>query len=82
MKAEIAEKVLDNSAEGGALFDPSAEQQLTTAKTKPGLTYILLEGDSLDSLTEGEDKVGDGKPWALTLTKRGSSAFYRIRISK
>ncbi|MGN1325137.1 MAG: leucine-rich repeat protein, partial [Candidatus Spyradenecus sp.] len=82
VKAEIAEAILDTSAEGGAVFDPSAKQPLTTAETKPGLTYILLEGDSLDSLEPGESKVGDGQPWTPNLTKRGSSAFYRIRISK
>ncbi len=82
VQAAIAEAILDTSAEGGAVFDPSAKQPLTTAKTKPGLTYILLEGDSLDSLTEGASTVGNGETWTPNPTKRGPSAFYRIRISK
>ena len=82
VKAKFAEQILDTSAEGGAVFDPSAKQPLTTAKTKPGLTYILLEGDSLDSLTEGASTVGNGETWTPNPTKRGPSAFYRIRISK
>ena len=82
VKAEIAEAILDTSAEGGAVFNPAAEKPLTTAKTKPGLTYILLEGDTLDSFTEGARTVGNGEPWTPPLTKRGSSPFYRIRITK
>ena len=82
VKAEIAKAILDTSEAGGAVFDPSAKQPLTTAATKPGLTYTLLEGDSLDNLTEGDSKVGDGQPWQPQVTKRGSSAFYCIRVSK
>lgn len=63
VKPEIAEEILDTSEAGGAVFDPSAETPFTTAATKPGLTYTLLEGDSIDNLTEGESKVGDGEPW-------------------
>ncbi len=82
VKAEIAKAILDTSETGGAVFDPSAEQPLTTAKTKPGLTYTLWEGDSLDNLTEGDSKVGDGQPWQPQVTQHGSSAFYCIRVSK
>ena len=82
VQAAIAEAILDTSAEGGAVFNPAAEKPLTTAKTKPGLTYILLEGDSLDSLTEGASTVGNGETWTPNPTKRCSSAFYRIRITK
>ena len=83
VKAEIAKAILDTSEAGGAVFDPSAKQPLTTAATKPGLTYTLLEGDSLDYLKEeGDSKVGDGQPWQPQVTKRGPSAFYRIRVSK
>ena len=83
IKQEIAEAILDMTGEEGASFDPSADQPLTTAKTKPGLIYILLEGESPDSLEPGgESKVGDGQPWTPTPTKHGSSAFYRIRITK
>ena len=83
VKPEIAEEILDTSAEGGAVFDPAAEETpLITAATKPGLTYTLLEGDSIDNLTEGESKVGDGEPWQPQVTQRGTSAFYRIRVSK
>ncbi|MGN0856161.1 MAG: leucine-rich repeat protein [Candidatus Spyradenecus sp.] len=83
VKAEIAKAILDTSEAGGAVFDPSAKQPLTTAATKPGLTYTLLEGDSLDNLKEeGDSKVGDGQPWQPQVTKRGPSAFYCIRVSK
>ena len=82
VKAEIAKAILDTSEAGGAVFDPSAKTPLTTAATKPGLTYTLLEGDSIDNPIVGESKVGDGQPWQPQVTKRGSSAFYRIRVSK
>ena len=82
VKAEIAKAILDTSEAGGAVFDPSAKTPLTTAPTKPGLTYTLWEGASLDNLEEGESKVGDGQPWQPQVQKHGSSAFYRIRVSK
>ena len=82
VQAEIAEAILDTSEAGGAVFDPSAKTPLTTAATKPGLTYTLLEGDSIDNPIVGESKVGDGQPWQPQVQKHGSSAFYRIRVSK
>ena len=82
VKAEIAKAILDTSEAGGAVFDPSAKQPLTTAATKPGLTYTLWEGDSIDNPTEGDSKVGDGQPWQPQVTQHGSSAFYCIRVSK
>lgn len=82
VKREVAKAILDTTGGAGATFTPSADLPITTAPTVKGLTYILLEGDSLDSLTEGVSTIGDGDPWCPQVTQRGPSAFYRIRISK
>ena len=56
---------------------------LTTAPTKPGLTYTLVEGATLGTMGDGAVKQGDGKPWTPAITvKGGSSGFYRIKVGK
>jgi hypothetical protein len=70
--------------EKGAKFEVKAsEPTLTTFATKPGLTYTLREGTTLDGMTDGASKLGDGSAWTPALTiKGGSCGFYTIKVTK
>ena len=46
----------------------AANPRLTTAPTRKGLTYALFEGRELKSLSKGNTKLGDGKPWTPKVT--------------
>ena len=64
------------------LGDPT-EPTLTSAETKPGLTYTLCEGTMLKGMADGDSKVGDGAKWTPTITvKGGTSGFYSIKVEK
>ncbi len=82
VKSEVVKEVMD--PEKGAKFEVSAsEPTLTTAATKPGLTYTLREGATLDAMQHGDSKLGDVKPWTPNITvKGGASGFYTIRVTK
>ena len=86
VKEEVAKEALDT--EKGAEIDISDPEspELTTSETKPGLTYTLLEGATLEemmSCTDGDSKVGDGKKWTPNITvKGGTSGFYTIKVEK
>lgn len=82
VKASIVKEVLDASK--GARIDLNASSpSLTTAPTVPGLTYTLREGATLQSMSDGATKIGDGNAWTPTITiKGGPSGFYTIRVSK
>lgn len=57
--------------------------ELTTSETKPGLTYTLRKGKTLDGMADGDIKVGDGKKWTPNITvKGGTSGFYTIKVEK
>lgn len=57
--------------------------ELTTSETKPGLTYTLREGKTLDGMADGDIKVGDGTKWTPNITvKGGTSGFYTIKVEK
>ena len=63
--------------------DEDGAPVLTTAATKPGLTYTLREGATLGTLSDGDTKQGDGQSWTPTITvKGGASGFYRIKVGK
>ena len=86
VKEEVVKETLD--VEKGAevdISDPDSPE-LTTSETKPGLTYTLLEGATLEAMmscTDGDSKVGDGEKWTPTIkVKGGPSAFYTIEVSK
>ena len=70
--------------EKGAKFEVKAsEPTLTTSATKPGLTYTLREGTTLDGMADGASKLGDGSPWTPEITvKGGASGFYSIKVTK
>ncbi len=82
VKSEVAKEAMD--PEKGAKFEVSAsEPTLTTAATKPGLTYTLREGATLDAMQDGDSKLGDGNAWTPKISvKGGKSGFYTIRVSK
>ena len=86
VKEAVVKEVLDS--EKGAEVDISDPEspELTTSETKPGLTYTLLEGATLEemmSCTTGDSKVGDGKKWTPEIkVKGGTSGFYTIKVEK
>ena len=83
MRDEVAKEALDT--EKGAEIDISDPEspELTTAETKPGLTYTLREGATLEDMKDGDSKLGDGKKWTPNITvKGGASGFYTIKVEK
>ncbi len=85
-KAVVKEAIVKEAMnpEKGAKFEVSAsEPTLTTAPTKPGLTYTLREGATLDAMKDGASVLGDGNAWTPAITvKGGKSGFYTIRVSQ
>lgn len=78
----VADEAMD-PAEGAAFAVSEGGPVLTTAPTKPGLTYTLVEGATLGAMTDGATKQGDGHPWTPPITvKGGRSGFYRIKVGK
>lgn len=79
---EIKKEAMD--VESGAEIDISPESPtLTTAQTRPGLTYTLVEGTTLEDMAAGDSTVGDGRKWTPNVTvKGGSSGFYTIKVEK
>ena len=81
VRQEYADQALDFAH--GARFDPNAEVPITTAETVPGLTYVLQEGRTLEAMSDGDAKVGDGGAWQPRASVRGgTSGFYRIKVTK
>ena len=83
VKPAIAREPLDPSK--GAVINLSnpAAPSLTTPATRPGLTYTLREGTTLNSMSDGATKQGDGQPWTPAITvKGGPSGFYSIKVTK
>lgn len=85
-KAEVKEAIrkepLDPS-KGADIKLVTSNPQITTAPTRAGLTYTLREGATLQTMSDGASKLGDGKAWVPTITvKGGNSGFYSIRVSK
>ena len=82
VKQSVADEAMD-PAEGAAFSVGEGGPALTTAPTKPGLTYTLVEGAALGAMTDGASKQGDGHPWTPAITvKGGTSGFYRIKVGK
>ena len=83
VKEEIAKEPLDTTKGAEIDLGDSAKPSITTPVTHPGLTYTLREGRTLNSMSDGATKAGDGKPWTPNITiKGGTSGFYTIRVSK
>jgi hypothetical protein len=82
VKEEFVKEAMD--AEKGAVIDIVPDSpSLTTPETRPGLTYTLREGATLQSMADGDSKLGDGTKWTPNITvKGGTSAFYTIKVTK
>ncbi|MBQ3807176.1 MAG: leucine-rich repeat protein, partial [Kiritimatiellae bacterium] len=83
VKEAIVKEALDPTKEGVDIdLNPSAPE-ITTAATRPGLTYTFSEGTTLEGMTQKATKVGDGTTWTPTITvKGGTSGFYSIGVTK
>jgi len=82
VKEEIVKEALD-PAKGAEIVLNAEAPSLTTAETKPGLTYTLHEGATPGGMNPGDSKLGDGKPWTPNITiKGGASGFYSIGVTK
>ena len=82
VKDEIIEEVLDPE-EGAVLVLTPENPSITTAETRPGLTYTFYEGTTLQNMTQKAVKVGDGNAWMPTITvKGGTSGFYSVSVTK
>ena len=87
VKEEVVKEALD--VEKGAEVTIGVEEPvITTAATKPGLTYTFRQGKTLERMQAGDDaqavtKVGDGEQWSPDITvKDPDSAFYSIEVTK
>ena len=86
VKDEIIEEVLDPE-EGAVLVLTAENPSIKTAETRPGLTYTLWEGTTLENMAASNDpdatKVGDGNAWTPTISvKGGTSGFYSVHVTK
>ena len=82
VKDEIVKETLDPTKDAVIEMN-AANPRLITAPTRKGLTYTLLEGRELKSLSKGDTKLGDGNPWTPKGTvSGGDAAFYSIGVSK
>ena len=82
VKEAIVEEVLDPE-EGAVLVLTPENPSITTAETRPGLTYTFYEGTTLQNMTQKAVKVGDGNAWMPTITvKGGASGFYSVSVTK
>jgi len=83
VKEAVVKEALDTGKGAEINLGDPTEPTLTTAETKPGLTYTLREGTTLDGLADGDSKVGDGAKWTPNITvKGGTSGFYSIKVEK
>lgn len=85
VKEDVVKDALD--PEKGAVIDlgqpGTSAPTITTAPTKPGLTYTLVEGATLESMLDGDSKLGDGTKWTPNIkVKGGASGFYTIKVTK
>ena len=83
VKSAIVKEALDPTKEGVNIDLTPANPSITTAATRPGLTYTFSEGATLEGMTQKATKVGDGTTWTPTITvKGGTSGFYSIGVTK
>ena len=83
IKESIVKETLDTSKGAVINLANTSAPSLTTPATRPGLTYTLREGASLQDMSDGASKVGDGQPWTPAVTvKGGTSGFYSIKVEK
>lgn len=82
VKPEVAAEAMDIT-KGAEITLSATNPTITTAPTKPGLTYTLVEGTTIESMGAGASKLGDGTAWTPEIkVKGGASAFYSIKVTK
>lgn len=82
VKSKYLMEVLDTS-KGAVVVIGSDNVMLKTVPTRPGLTYVLREGNSLAGMAVGESVIGDGTPWVPKISiKGGKAGFYSILVTK
>ena len=82
VKEAIVKEPLDTTKGAEIDLKPSAPS-ITTAPTRPGLTYTFKEGTTIEGMTQKAEKQGDGQPWSPTISvKDGPSGFYSIGVGK
>jgi hypothetical protein len=83
VKEAIVKETLDPTKEGVDIDLNPSSPEITTAATRPGLTYTFSEGTSIEGMTQKATKTGDGTSWKPTITvKGGTSGFYSIGVTK
>jgi len=83
VKPAIVREALDPTEDGAVINLTPSNPVITTAPTRPGLTYTFSEGRSLENMTQTDTKVGDGTSWTPTITvKGGTSGFYSVGVGK
>ena len=83
VREEIVKEALDPTKEGVDIDMNPSDPGITTAATRPGLTYTFSEGTSLEGMTQKATKTGDGKSWTPPITvKGGTCGFYSIGVQK
>lgn len=79
----IVKEALDPTKEGVEIVLDPENPSITTAPTKPGLTYTFSEGTTLEGMTQKDTKIGDGTSWTPEISvKKGTSGFYSIGVTK
>ncbi len=87
IKQSVVDAVLDpEDSDVNITLTPSAPS-ITTAKTVPGLTYVLVEGATIETMAPGvkdtQTMVGNGETFTPEITvKGGTSGFYSIKVTK
>ena len=71
VKPAIVKETLDPSKGAVIRLDPDAPV-LTTPATRPGLTYTLREGRTLDGMANGASTVGNASPGPQPLPSRAA----------
>ncbi len=83
VKEAIVKEALDPTKEGVEIVLDPENPSITTAPTKPGLTYTFSEGTTLEGMTQKDTKIGDGTSWTPEISvKKGTSGFYSIGVTK
>ena len=81
VKDDFVKEALDPIKGVEIILDPDSPS-ITLPYTRPGLTYTLKEGRTVNGLEDGDSKLGDGQPWSPRITvKGGQSAFYSITVN-
>ena len=82
VKEAIVKEAIDKT-KGAEVDLKASDPSITTAPTRPGLTYPFSEGATLEGMTQKAEKQGDGEPWTPPVTvKGGASGFYSIGVGK